>query len=93
MKLLITKDIHGQTILRVIKEVVFTLIIMKASYQGEFLVNEKFNVDVCNIKNDEIARLITSQLFEVTIHRVKRDFERVHSENNFEPQRDNEIGY
>ncbi len=64
----------------------------QASYQGEFSVNEKFNVDVCNIKNDEIAKLITAQLFEVTIHRVKRDFERVHSENNFDPISDNERG-
>ena len=32
---------------------------------------------------DERIKSIASQLFEVCIHRVKREFESVHSENNF----------
>ena len=45
-----------------------------------------------NIDNEEIVKLISSQLFEVTIHRVKRDFEKVHSENNFQLIREDEKG-
>ena len=54
------------------------------TYEGQFSINKNFKVILNNIENEEIVKLISSQLFEVTIHRVKRDFKKVHSENNFQ---------
>ena len=53
------------------------------TYESIFSVDKTFKVNVSNVENQEKVKLISSQLFEVTIHRLKRDFEKVHSENNF----------
>ena len=62
------------------------------TYEGLFSIDKNFKVKLNNIENEEIVKLISSQLFEVTIHRVKRDFEKVHSENNFQLIREDEKG-
>ncbi len=52
-------------------------------YEGEFLLSEDFKPEIKNIDDEKIKKAIASQLFEVCIHRVKREFNSVHSENNF----------
>ncbi len=44
------------------------------------------------IKDEKIVKSIASQLFEVSIHRVKREFQSVHSENNFNLLKNSESG-
>ena len=60
-----------------------TYLFDKHAYEGEFLLGENFKPEIKNIKDEKIKKSIASQLFEVCIHRVKRDFYSVHSENNF----------
>ena len=52
-------------------------------YEGEFLLGKDFKPEIKNIDDEKIKKTIASQLFEVCIHRVKREFHSVHSENNF----------
>ena len=53
------------------------------SYEGKFSIGKDFKPEIHNIEDREIVKSISSQLFEVSIHRVKREFEVVHSKNNF----------
>ena len=53
------------------------------SYEGEFSLGKDFKPVIQNIVDKEIVKSIASQLFEVSIHRVKREFEEIHSKNNF----------
>ena len=53
------------------------------SYEGRFLLGKDFKPQIQNIDDQEIVKSISSQLFEVSIHRVKRKFEEIHSKNNF----------
>ena len=62
------------------------------SYEGEFLLGEDFKPEIKNIDNEKIKKSIASQLFEVCIHRVKREFNSVHSENNFNLLKSSENG-
>ena len=55
----------------------------KHTYEGEFSLGEDFKPEIKNIDDEKIKKTIASQLFEVCIHRVKREFNSVHSENNF----------
>ena len=52
-------------------------------HEGEFFLGKDFKPNIQKIDDDKIVRSIASQLFEVCIHRVKREFNSVHSENNF----------
>jgi len=52
-------------------------------YEGKFVLGKDFKPNIQNIDDDIIVKSIASQLFEVCIHRVKREFQSVHSENNF----------
>ena len=52
-------------------------------YEGEFLLGQDFKPEIKNIDDEKIKKSVASQLFEVCIHRVKRKFHSVHSENNF----------
>ena len=52
-------------------------------YKGNFLLDKDFKPHIQEIDDKRIIKSISSQLFEVCIHRVKREFESVHSENNF----------
>ena len=53
------------------------------SYEGNFVLGKDFKPTIKNIDDQKIVKSISSQLFEVCIHRVKRKFQEIHSENNF----------
>jgi len=53
------------------------------NHEGEFFLGKDFKPNIQKIEDEKIVRSIASQLFEVCIHRVKREFNSVHSENNF----------
>ena len=52
-------------------------------HEGTFLLGKDFKPEIKEIDDANIKKSIASQLFEVSIHRVKREFQAVHSENNF----------
>ena len=52
-------------------------------HEGKFLLGKDFKPNIQNIDDENILKSIASQLFEVSIHRVRRDFHSIHSENNF----------
>jgi len=53
------------------------------SIEGEFILDNSFKPKIINISDKDIIKRISSQLFEVAIHRVKREFSDVHKNNNF----------
>ena len=53
------------------------------SIEGEFSLDSNFKSKISNISDNNIIKGISSQLFEVAIHRVKREFNEVHKNNNF----------
>ena len=53
------------------------------TYKGQFIITSDFKPKVKDIEDDKITKLISSQLWEVAIHRVKRSFEDVHGGNTF----------
>ena len=61
-------------------------------HEGEFLLGKDFKPNIQNIEDEKIVKSISSQLFEVCIHRVKRGFKSVHSENNFSLLKNSESG-
>ena len=58
-------------------------LINNSNYEGQFSIGNDFKPNIQKIEDKKIVESISSQLFEVCIHRVKREFESVHSENNF----------
>ena len=52
-------------------------------HEGEFLLGKDFKPNIKKIEDEKIVKSIASQLFEVCIHRVKREFKSIHSENDF----------
>tara|TARA_Y100000991_G_scaffold3225_1_gene2682 strand:+ start:440 stop:1090 length:651 start_codon:yes stop_codon:yes gene_type:complete len=62
------------------------------SCEGKFVLGKEFKPEIQNIVDPKIINSISSQLFEVTIHRVKREFEEIHSKNNFKLIKDSENG-
>ena len=53
------------------------------SIEGEFILDSNFKPQIINISDKNIVKGISSQLFEVAIHRVRREFTEVHKNNNF----------
>tara|TARA_Y100001978_G_scaffold136151_1_gene121706 strand:- start:13 stop:660 length:648 start_codon:yes stop_codon:yes gene_type:complete len=53
------------------------------SSEGQFILDSSFKPKIINISENNIVKGISSQLFEVAIHRVKREFNEVHNNNNF----------
>jgi len=51
--------------------------------EGNFILDSNFKPKILNILDNNIVKGISSQLFEVAIHRVKRDFSEVHNNNDF----------
>jgi hypothetical protein len=39
--------------------------------------------EITNIDNEEVAKLVNGQLWEIAIHRVRRPFEKTHANNSF----------
>ena len=60
--------------------------------EGRFLLGKDFKPNIQKIDDENIAKIIASQLFEVSIHRVRRDFQSIHSENNFNLIKSSESG-
>ena len=61
-------------------------------HEGKFAVGKDFKPVIKKIEDENIVKSISSQLFEVSIHRVKRDFNAIHSNNNFKLLNDSERG-
>ncbi len=61
-------------------------------HKGNFVLGKDFKPNIQKIEDEKVVESIASQLFEVCIHRVKREFELVHSENNFNLVKNSEIG-
>ena len=61
-------------------------------HEGRFLLSKDFKPNIQNIDNEYIVKIIASQLFEVSIHRVRRDFHSIHSKNNFNLIKSSESG-
>ena len=61
-------------------------------HEGDFFLGKDFKPNIQNIEDEKIVKSISSQLFEVCIHRVKREFKSVHSENNFNLLKNSESG-
>ncbi|KGF91920.1 MULTISPECIES: DUF3386 family protein [Prochlorococcus] len=61
-------------------------------HEGQFVLGKDFKPHIQKIDDDKIIKSIASQLFEVCIHRVKREFQSVHSENNFNLLNSSESG-
>ena len=61
-------------------------------HQGDFILGKDFKPEIQKIDDDQIVKTIGAQLFEVSIHRVKRDFDSVHSKNKFNLLRSSEDG-
>jgi len=51
--------------------------------EGNFILDSNFKPKIINISDNNIIKGMSSQLFEVAIHRVKRDFNEVHKNNEF----------
>jgi len=61
-------------------------------HKGDFVLGKDFKPNIQKIEDEKVVKSIASQLFEVCIHRVKREFEAVHSENNFNLIKNSESG-
>ena len=61
-------------------------------HKGSFLLGKDFKPNIQKIDDENIVKIIASQLFEVSIHRVRRDFHSIHSENNFNLIKSSESG-
>jgi len=61
-------------------------------HEGFFSLGKDFKPNIQNIEDEKVVKSIASQLFEVCIHRVKREFESVHSENSFNLLKNSESG-
>ena len=61
-------------------------------HEGTFELGNDFKPEIKNIKDEDVIKRIGSQLFEVSIHRIKREFNSVHSKNNFNFLKDSDKG-
>ena len=61
-------------------------------FNGDFVIGKNFQPRIKNIKETKVVEKISSQLFEVVIHRVKKSFEEVHSKNEFRFLKQSEKG-
>jgi len=55
----------------------------KEKYNGSFFIGKNFQPQIQNIGEKEVVQKISTQLFEVVIHRVKKSFDEIHSKNQF----------
>ncbi len=61
-------------------------------HKGTFVLGKDFKPNIQKIEDEKVVKSIASQLFEVCIHRVKREFELVHAENIFNLLKKSESG-
>ncbi|MDC3175787.1 DUF3386 domain-containing protein [Prochlorococcus sp. AH-716-D13] len=62
------------------------------TYKGNFVLGKDFKPEIYNIDDQKVVKSISSQLFEVSIHRMKREFKEIHSKNNFNLIKDSDSG-
>ena len=60
-----------------------TLKMGDVSHTGKVLINSDLSFEVKDVEDEEAARAIKNQLWEMTIHRVNHSFEKSHGENTF----------
>ncbi len=60
--------------------------------KGTFSLGQDLKSTINGIDNEKIHKAISSQLWEVAIHRVRRSFEETHGKNTFTFGETNEIG-
>tara|TARA_Y100001968_G_scaffold36036_1_gene27655 strand:+ start:1122 stop:1790 length:669 start_codon:yes stop_codon:yes gene_type:complete len=60
--------------------------------KGTFSLGEDLKATINGIDDKQIHKAISSQLWEVAIHRVRRSFEQTHGKNTFTFGNKNEIG-
>ena len=60
--------------------------------KGSFSLGKDLKANVKEIGDEQINKAISSQLWEVAIHRIRRSFEQTHGKNTFEFGNENEIG-
>ncbi len=60
--------------------------------KGTFCLGEDLKATVKDIEEEQIHKAISSQLWEVAIHRVRRSFNQTHGKNTFTLGETNEIG-
>ena len=64
----------------------------KKEINGTFCLGKDLKATVYEIDDEQINKAISSQLWEVAIHRVRRSFEQTHGKNTFTYGDKNEIG-
>jgi len=69
-----------------------TFIYKNNIHTGKFFLGRDFKPNIQKIDDENIVKSIASQLFEVSIHRVRRDFHSIHSENDFNLIKSSENG-
>ena len=60
--------------------------------KGSFCLGQDLKATINEIDDEEIHKAISSQLWEVAIHRIRRSFEQTHGANTFVSGDKNEIG-
>ena len=60
--------------------------------KGTFSLGKDFKATINGIESENINKAISSQLWEVAIHRVRRSFEQTHGKNTFTLGDTNKIG-
>ena len=60
--------------------------------KGNFILGKDLKATINGINDKQIHKVISSQLWEVAIHRVKKSFEQTHGKNTFTFGDVNEIG-
>ena len=60
--------------------------------KGSFCLGKDLKATINHIEDEKIHKAISSQLWEVAIHRVRRSFEQTHGQNTFTYGDINEIG-
>ena len=64
----------------------------KRELKGSFNLGKDLKANVIGINDENINKAITSQLWEVAIHRVRRSFDQTHGKNTFTLGETNELG-
>jgi len=60
--------------------------------QGKFLVGSDLKSNVIGIDDEKVHKAISSQLWEVSIHRVRRTFDQTHGQNTFTVGENDSVG-
>lgn len=63
-----------------------------ATATGTFQVGPDLKAQVDGLSDQDLAKALHNQLWEVTIHRVRRPFAQVHGQNNFVAGETNAVG-